>query len=641
MPIRVKSVVDPLTGASEREPSRRIFARSDVFDRLCADMMRYALQEISGRSFLISGHRGAGKTTVVYSAVESVRRELENSRVPIRPLLVRLHGPDLLPTEEQVSRAGESVVSTPAGQTGNSAELPAAPATRERDPVSAGTYPEIVLKQVAVSLYRAAAEEFSKSIHRRVIESAALPRREREELMELAAGLRVELDAAPDLARLRAFWNRAGRLGTGVLFSKVLFGSDESTLDRGLLELTALSSAAQAYRVISGKTTETETTTDEAKRSNSWTLAASAAAKELQRPFLSLLGGVLAGAVMWDPKNPLRAVVAGLLAQIAVSFSLSFTGTRSRDNTRKRDVVFLPDRTISSLDRMIPVLVERFRRAGLAPVFVVDELDKIESPRERIGILADHLKHFVTERAFFCFLTDRSYLEAIEREAAAKAYPREHTYFSDRLLVHYRPAELREYIAQVFEQRTGGDPVLMQAEADDLKVLPWILAHRSKSHAFDLQREIARMTGPGGAFNREPGAVLTVPKYSYDLLIQVAAEFVLSGASLDARMLDDTHFAQLALDAVYYASRMWQRGGPKLDLSKAAFQNYLRDRTGFAEGSPSAVARPRQAVWSKRRAAAPQTEEPVSAEDFLLLHGAAREVAGYLADPARLIQALG
>jgi ribosomal protein L12E/L44/L45/RPP1/RPP2 len=43
---------------------------------------------------LIAGHRGAGKTTLVLKAVQDVL----NSVAPgnIRPLLVALHGPDLL-----------------------------------------------------------------------------------------------------------------------------------------------------------------------------------------------------------------------------------------------------------------------------------------------------------------------------------------------------------------------------------------------------------------------------------------------------------------------------------------------------------------------------------------------------------------
>src|SRR5687767_8274651 len=95
MAFRVKIQAEPFTRYSwETIP---ILAISNEYRRLYRDLERYTLGQISGRSYLIAGHRGSGKTMLVYKAIEDLTRDCQGK--PYRPLFIRLHGPDLLPPE--------------------------------------------------------------------------------------------------------------------------------------------------------------------------------------------------------------------------------------------------------------------------------------------------------------------------------------------------------------------------------------------------------------------------------------------------------------------------------------------------------------------------------------------------------------
>ena len=62
-------------------------------------MLRYCDGEVTGRSFLIAGHRGAGKTTMVSNAHLQAVREAGRRIRAARPLIVWLHGPSLFPQD--------------------------------------------------------------------------------------------------------------------------------------------------------------------------------------------------------------------------------------------------------------------------------------------------------------------------------------------------------------------------------------------------------------------------------------------------------------------------------------------------------------------------------------------------------------
>src|SRR6266487_216197 len=123
MPIYVKRSVDPATPAARRN-APTILAENVVCDQLKNILWRYVTEEVNGRSYLVSGHRGAGKTTLIQKIVRDVDLLAKDQSIPRRPLLVTLQGPMLLP------------------------------ATRSRSPAQET---EAVLKQIALNLYQALA----------------------------------------------------------------------------------------------------------------------------------------------------------------------------------------------------------------------------------------------------------------------------------------------------------------------------------------------------------------------------------------------------------------------------------------------------------------------------------------------------
>jgi len=117
--------VKPVPGLGWARPPRSKFMRSEAFGVLWASLTRYAAGELPGRSFLISGHRGAGKTTLVARAVQDCNetafddltkfaldgdKEKLRERGLRRLLLVKLHGPSLMAasaTQQNKSNEGE------------------------------------------------------------------------------------------------------------------------------------------------------------------------------------------------------------------------------------------------------------------------------------------------------------------------------------------------------------------------------------------------------------------------------------------------------------------------------------------------------------------------------------------------------
>src|SRR5262245_54502026 len=101
MPLQFTPPADPLTSLTS------IVIESDALQRLTREIERYGKRELAGRSILIAGHRGVGKTTLVRKAIEKVRES--SDIVGGRPLFVDLHGPDLLapPDKEPAGKLGD------------------------------------------------------------------------------------------------------------------------------------------------------------------------------------------------------------------------------------------------------------------------------------------------------------------------------------------------------------------------------------------------------------------------------------------------------------------------------------------------------------------------------------------------------
>src|SRR4051794_29718223 len=180
MTIRIDEGADPLSEASRKSLSDDVLvnAQSESGRLLKYQLLRYCRGEMSGRSFLVAGHRGAGKTTMVADAVDRVIR---TSRQPwsdlLRPLPVFLHGPSLF----------EDALDGKAGETA-SAEV----GSPSADMVAQA---KAALTQIILGLHRTVVREFADAYRARVVDSKPFterPTHERKGFAELAAQFEIE-----------------------------------------------------------------------------------------------------------------------------------------------------------------------------------------------------------------------------------------------------------------------------------------------------------------------------------------------------------------------------------------------------------------------------------------------------------------
>lgn len=280
-------------------PARPRFIQSQTLDNFKRELLAYINQEISGRSFLISGHRGAGKTALSARAVDDISRKviqdlIKDDRVEIRrpaglqrPLLVRIHGPSLLtrelpgPGDSKSSPHSNGPVAGPL----STQAYPNAPSAVPTDEVHSA------LVQIMIALYRALATEIASAF---TTHARAEHRLRPDDQLELASQFTLELDQAPEPATLRAYWERLGRLAPGILWPRQV-GKRLQELgfaDQGFREITALAVAAQAFQVCTGNVEYSLTKKD----ANSSTVARESRTElNLKGLLTGLLGLILGG----------------------------------------------------------------------------------------------------------------------------------------------------------------------------------------------------------------------------------------------------------------------------------------------------------------------------------------------------------
>lgn len=559
MSIRIVDSPEPLSTASWT--AECVLADSEASLLLSRELQLYCDRWSTGRSFLVAGHRGSGKTTLVLNSFLKVWKNDRYGTAWLRPLLVQLHGPSLLTPPEEISRPAASRPRE-ASATG----VEGAPSKEER-PKSES---QLALEQITLCVYQSLAREISFQFRRRILdEPVTFARRER---LELAAQLESELYECPEAARLRDFWARGGFLERGVLFPP---GTHRHP-DQGFRELVALSGACEAYRRIAGTLTQKDIQSVSGKAKEEASASLDTTGKDLLGPLTALLTGGLVGvgAFVANSGDAAVAALTGVVAALGASLVLKHSWSRSRERSGARESTFLFDTSVPTLERVLPSLIERFRGAGLAPIFVVDELDKIPDLSVRMGRMVPQLKKFVSENAFFCFLTDRGYFESWKQRGDDAAYPVEYTYFTHQLYVLFSSQGLHEYLNKV---------LVVPEESEDLAdypLLPYVLLHRSRMHPIDLRRELALMRDSNNTIKLPRGRVRSAPAFRVDLILQIAIEMVLADKDLAEQIECHPTFRRLAHDALYYLSRKWQKE-EDLDLSDSGeFHRYLRDRMG-------------------------------------------------------------
>jgi hypothetical protein len=630
--IRLKEGPDPLTEASWK--AKPLLAECEAGEVLYRELLRYARRETAGRSLLIAGHRGAGKTTLVRQAVQKAQQAAARGEARLWPLLISLHGPDLLHAADADRPRGQG---TAAGPT----ESPASPAKIADGNGDNGNPAAAAMRILAKHLHRALADELAAAFRDHVT-SSLTDRPDGSDLLELVSRVEHELDHAADLATLREFWRRSEALEFGVMAARRRTSESESrprTPGQGARELIAVGTAIEAFRIVSGTETNKDKRSDDEARAQAWTAGAKLSGKDIIRPALgALTGGVFGAGLVASHVAPWLSALGAITAALgsALAFDFNTSGSRTVGFNVARE--FTWDTSIASLDRMLPVLVERMLGAGLAPIFVVDELDKVAALDKVMGALIDHLKHFVTEKAFFCFLSDRPYFEQIDQSGRAGQYSKEFTFFSDRLFVHYTPRDLRKYIEAVLTIEAAPNAQTNPEEERDRALLGYLVLQASRLSPIALRRELGRYTNARGDYTLPPAEIRERLGSQMRGFMQLAIEHVLGARSdqtaptvggiesdLVRRMKQDGKFSRLACDALYYPSVRWATGDSEWSTSEESLVEYLEARLN-GDGE-SAV--PSDTPGLTTRLTIRDGDRKVLVKIFA-------ELLGYLRDPARL-----
>jgi hypothetical protein len=693
--IRISEFAEPLSVASLEGGKESLSIESDAMRVLVGELKRYCGQEISGRSVLISGHRGAGKTTMVQHAFRRVLQEADQGKVLLRPLYVQLHGPSLFPDFAN----GQNPAETPAGLSPTvarviSAKAKAAAAARGERNGNGGPIPgedasadgkkrpdddlsvsardaRLALEQITLSLHRAVAREFCVRVWRHALERSGgapdtagtsptnvmrrprIERRRVAEMMEVAATFEHELHDCPGPMRLRDFWTRLNVLQQGVLRPpKVVFPTSRTAASsQGMRELVALSGVCEAYRRISGQFEKSDSDVDEVNRKLEAALAADTAGTRTVPAIASLLtGGLVGGGLALAHGTALSATAGGLVAALGSSLVFRWSSSHASSRAIRREYKFLFDTSIATLDRVLPVLLERLLDAGLAPIFVVDELDKVDDLSDRIFGMVRHLKKLVAENAFFCFLTDRSYFEEMRRRGERRAYPLEYSYFTHRLFVSYRADDFHVYLGKLFGEpppsgpgtpTAGSTPVSGSAGTPvpvEYPVLRYLLLHRSEMHALELHRLLTTFRSDTGAIALTPEELRSSTMFRVDIALQLGLEIILEDDDLQDRIRGEPEFQRLAHDALLYPTREWRDGALEIDLGAdtiPAFREYLVGRMNRSEATGSVdprLKRGKDKSVEKKNA----TSDIISDKDVEILWDKVGDLVKLLSRPAEL-----
>ena len=269
----------------------------------------------------------------------------------------------------------------------------------------------------------------------------------------------------------------------------------------------------------------------------------------------------------------LAPALLGLVITWASAYFLKSTSTETGKRERIVDRKFIPDLSIRTLDRIIPFLVDRLRGAGLAPVFVIDELDKVDEMADCIDNLAAYLKRLVSEKVFSCFLADRAYLEYLRLAPDEKWFGRKSSLFSHRLLVSYCPWDFDDYLSRrIALDEKGNEAIAGKGQAGgaraDFDVLKWVLRHRSQLHALTLRREVDSLAADDDRLNLEQGAIRTDYQSRIDLTLQMAVELTFYTKEAVGWLERQPYMQQTLIDALYWLSRSWLEGIPDVDTSE-------------------------------------------------------------------------
>lgn len=544
------------------DPTRRLssrpvyYADSAARDQLARALTRYVRREVSGSSYLLAADRGTGKTTTFEWVVQSLYAEClaeGSSYLGHRPLLVRLYGPNLAPLRDPPASAAAPRASGQDGASGSPV------------PLEHSRYPPVLqlLRDMAVSLFESVLSEIERTIRLRLQRAPGPARPERGDDLELFLQLRHEMRRGPTVADLVAYWERLG-------WSKHGAFSREAN-HRGAAEVSVLQDLAEARLAVVSKA--------EDKRDSKGSLEAESKLERAVQPTdllktsTAIVAGAAAAAGLVVDGSWILAGLLGPLVTAGVGATLTFSSRFAHKQSQQDERAYTLKADVESLIHRIPRLLQGLRQIGLHPVFVVDELDKIDP--ELVTYLVHNLKTQVTEQSFFCFLTDDQSAAAADQAdtgTAGLAY----SLFWDRIYLFQTTPALHGYL-QVFLAEQEAAP---GAQREAVAVLRHILLLRAEHHTLRLHRQLDKALRDGlyARIDDDPAGFLQDPAIRLRLRFALATEWAM--AELAAEISHDPRRLQLAKDVLYRPWRSWRDDEERYTITRLDVYREVRDATG-------------------------------------------------------------
>lgn len=615
--------------------------------RMILELQRYCRGERDGVSILVAGQRGAGKTTLVKQAIEEV---ISTSKHLI-PLPILLHGPTLIdPDEDMSSHEDDGLSRSKTATTGE--------ATRAK---------ELAMRQIIAALYR----ELCRVIYdawEYAAEESPDGRGTVTELLELRTHLDLALDWAPRASWLRTIWARAGFLHSGVAFyltaaNRMSQGNHlrpsriaGPSGDQGLREIRALTACGDAYRVIVGTTKEVQelkTTGQKREQSKSQPAAASEETgsksseksgeagggadknkllvQKLAPPALGVLAGGLGLLPNQEAGDIFMALAIGALVWLVSWLAVTRTTDRQSSQELRRTLTTEPKWDAARIEREFPKLLARVKDAGFAPIFVLDEVDKVDDAPSKLERFLRFTKHLVTAEAAFLFLTNRDYYERLilqERQSSNNLPVK--TFFTYRIFVRYEPDDYRRFILR----RVTGTWPHNQQDNYRLGLIAWatILMYRSAMLPFDFNRHLMLMVDKYGHFvadKQRPDAPFRDRGSRQQLAMQLGIEIITRDPAVRARIEELPFYAQYIYDTLYYVRQLHEEGRIPTDAP-------IDQPPGFVVTVESL----RRHLWHRARGKENERmpENFMPPEDINFLFDLLKRYAELLSAPARIRQ---
>lgn len=412
-------------------------------------------------TYLVSGYRGAGKTTLVIEAARRAREKLEGERWKLLPIVLN------------VSEVSASL--------SDAAEAEAAPL-------------QIDARRLLTALLRA----LRNKLH------------DLQRAGHLDGGRE---DVAGEVERVLGKAAVGNALASLVRASRN--GGRRPTTSNGteLLELAAKIDAAYK-KAAASQYSETS------RQGVESTLRKTVESKlSLDAPnVLKLAAGLAAiGAaaiegwfLFWPGGGAVHALALALAGAAVVSFGASRTMSSSTATNESSAIELVTDNSIHQLENDLKDIFAQLKGRKLRTVVVLEELDKVDDAEGRqLDAVIRYFKNLFTQApALFFFLTDKQYYDLIaskiEDARSRRTYSVEHTFFTHRVFVN-RPsaADCLEYLRTVAVEPADKDAIaaISAADADRVRDLESmdarerlfrVILFRAQDHLFDLKNELRR-----------------------------------------------------------------------------------------------------------------------------------------------------